>query len=379
MNLNFKLTFSPFRCIIWAKIHTKVAQMSKILFIDRDGTLISEPRPSLQVDSLEKLSFEKGAIPALLALKKFGFKFVLVSNQDGLGTANFPRENFELAQNKMLEILKSCGVEFEDIFICPHFEKDNCACRKPKTALLAEYIKREIYDKNQSFVIGDRQTDIELARNLGVQGILYESEKNGWAQICEFILANFRCAKVERNTKETKILVELNLNGSKSEISTGIGFFDHMLEQIATHAGLGLKVLCKGDLNVDEHHSVEDTALALGEAIRRALGDKIGIARYGFVLPMDESLARCAIDFCNRPTLEFKAKFKKQKLGELSTEMIEHFFSSLATAMGASLHLKVSGKNDHHKAEALFKAFARSLKMAIRLEDEKLASSKGAL
>ena len=177
--------------------------MSKILFIDRDGTLISEPRPSLQVDSLEKLSFEKGAIPALLALKKFGFKFVLVSNQDGLGTASFPRENFELAQNKMLEILKSCGVEFEDIFICPHFEKDNCACRKPKTALLAEYIKREIYDKNQSFVIGDRQTDIELARNLGVQGILYESEKNGWAQICEFILANFRCAKVERNTKET--------------------------------------------------------------------------------------------------------------------------------------------------------------------------------
>ena len=351
----------------------------KILFIDRDGTLINEPKPSLQVDSLEKLAFENGAIPALLVLKKFGFEFVLVSNQDGLGTPSFPLESFELVQNKMLEVLKSCGIEFKDIFICPHFQKDNCECRKPKTALLADYIKREMYDKNQSFVVGDRKTDIELARNLGVRGILYEREKNGWGQICEFILANFRCAQVERNTKETKISVQVRLNGGKSEINTGIGFFDHMLEQIATHANIGLKVLCKGDLEVDEHHSVEDTALALGEAIKRALGDKVGIARYGFVLPMDESLARCAIDFCNRPTLEFKAKFKKQKLGELSTEMIEHFFGSLANAMGASLHLKVSGKNDHHKAEGLFKAFARALKMAIRIESDTLASSKGAL
>lgn len=351
----------------------------KILFIDRDGTLINEPKPTLQVDSLDKLSFENGAIPALLKLKQFGFKFVLVSNQDGLGTASFPRENFEKAQNKMLETLKSCGIEFEDIFICPHFEKDNCACRKPKTAMLQSYIEHGLYDKAQSFVIGDRQTDLKLAENLGVRGILYESKNNSWAQICAFILANFRCAKIERNTKETKISVEVRLNGGQSEINTGIGFFDHMLEQIATHASIGLKVLCKGDLEVDEHHSVEDTALALGEAIKKALGDKIGIARYGFVLPMDESLARCAIDFCNRPTLVFKAKFKKQKLGELSTEMIEHFFASLSNAMGASLHLKVSGKNDHHKAEALFKAFARALKMAIRVEDNTLASSKGAL
>lgn len=351
----------------------------KFLFIDRDGTLINEPKPSLQVDSLEKLGFENGAIPALLTLKKFGFKFVLVSNQDGLGTASFPQKDFEKVQNKMLEILKSCGIEFEDIFICPHFEKDNCACRKPKTAMLKSYIIHKLYDKEQSFVIGDRSTDIELAQNLGIKGILYESKKNPWVKICEFILDHFRCAKVQRNTKETKITVEVHLNGGKSEINTGIGFFDHMLEQIATHANIALKVFCKGDLGVDEHHSVEDVALALGEAIKKALGDKVGIARYGFVLPMDESLARCAIDFCNRPTLVYKAKFKKQKLGKLSTEMIEHFFYSLSYAMGVSLNLKVQGKNDHHKAEALFKSFARALKMAIHVEDDKLASSKGTL
>ncbi len=354
-------------------------QNNKILFIDRDGTLIAEPRPSLQVDSLDKLSFEPGAIPALIRLAKFGFKFVLVSNQDGLGTASFPREDFEKAQNKMLEILASCGIEFADIFICPHFESENCACRKPKTALLAHYIEQNLYDKNQSFVIGDRQTDMQLAKALGVRGILYEPKNKGWEQICSLILASFRSASVVRNTKETKIQVFVGLNGGKSTINTGIGFFDHLLEQIATHAGIALSVVCKGDLWVDEHHSVEDTALALGEALRKALGDKVGIARYGFALPMDESLARCAIDFCNRPTLVFKAKFKRQKLGELSTELIEHFFASLANAMGASLHLKVRGKNEHHKAEALFKAFARALKMAIRIEDESLASSKGAL
>lgn len=359
------------------KQRTKMSK--KFLFIDRDGTIINEPRPSLQIDSLEKLSFEKDAIPALIKLKNFGFNFVLISNQDGLGTPNFPQESFDLAHNKMLEILKSAGISFEDIFICPHFKEQNCPCRKPKTALLQNYITHKLYDKKQSFVIGDRKTDIELARNLGVKGILYDAQKNGWAKICDFILANFRSACVQRNTKETQITAEIQLNGGKSEINTGIGFFNHMLEQIATHSGIGIKVLCSGDLEVDEHHSVEDVALALGEAIKRALGDKIGIARYGFVLPMDESLARCVIDFCNRPTLVYKAKFKKQKLGELSTEMIEHFFYSLAYAMGVSLHLKVRGKNDHHKAEALFKAFARALKMAIRIEDDKVASSKGAL
>lgn len=351
----------------------------KILFIDRDGTLIDEPKPSLQIDSLEKLAFEKGAIEALIKLKNFGFKFVLVSNQDGLGTASFPKENFEKPQQKMLEILRSCGVEFKDIFICPHFENENCECRKPKTALLQGYIKNELFDKNQSFVIGDRPTDMQLASNLGIRGLLYDRQNFTWQDILNEILSSFRMAKVHRKTKETDICVKVALNGGTSHIDTGIGFFDHMLEQIAVHSGIALELTCKGDLHIDEHHSVEDTALALGEALKKALGDKIGIARYGFALPMDESLASCAIDFSNRPILKFKAKFKKKKLGRLSTEMIEHFFYSLSYAMGASLHLSVKGKNDHHKCEGLFKAFAKALKMAIKIESENLASSKGVI
>lgn len=350
----------------------------KILFIDRDGTLIDEPKSDFQVDSLEKLKFEKGAIPALLKLQNFGFKFVMVTNQDGLGTKSFPKKDFDKVQKAMLAVFESCGIKFKDIFICPHFESENCACRKPKTKLLSEYIKHKLFDKEQSFVIGDRDTDMKLATNLGIRGVKY-SAKMPWSKICEQILSTFRVGVVERHTKETQIAVKVCLNGGAVKIHTGIGFFDHMLEQIAVHAGLGLEITCKGDLEVDEHHSVEDTALALGEAIKKALGDKIGIARYGFVLPMDESLASCAIDFCNRPNLVFKAKFKKTHVGELSTEMIHHFFYSLAYAMGVSLHLKVRGKNDHHKVEALFKAFAKALKMAVELKSESLASSKGVL
>ncbi|MCX2683536.1 bifunctional histidinol-phosphatase/imidazoleglycerol-phosphate dehydratase HisB [Campylobacter sp. MIT 21-1685] len=351
----------------------------KILFIDRDGTLIEEPKPSLQIDSLEKLNFEKGAIPALLQLQKFGFRFVLVSNQDGLGTQSFPRENFQIPHQKMLDILQSCGIEFKDIFICPHFENENCVCRKPQTSLLNEYIKHELFEKEQSFVIGDRDTDIVLANNLGIRGLQYNKNTFTWTQIQNEILSTFRTAKIQRTTKETDISVKVCLNGGKIELHSGIDFFNHMLEQIAVHSGIGLEIYCKGDLHIDEHHSIEDIALALGTAIKKALGDKIGIARYGFVLPMDESLASCAIDFCNRPHLVYKAKFSKTKLGELSTEMIYHFFYSLSYTLGASLHLKVKGKNDHHKAEGLFKAFGRALKMAIRSEDEKLASSKGIL
>ncbi|ELZ2574643.1 bifunctional histidinol-phosphatase/imidazoleglycerol-phosphate dehydratase HisB [Campylobacter coli] len=350
----------------------------KILFIDRDGTLIEEPKSDFQIDTLEKLRFEKDAIPTLLKLKKFGFKFVMVSNQDGLGTPSFPKENFEIAHEKMLDILKSCGIEFQDIFICPHFENENCECRKPKTALLDEYIKHNLYNKEQSFVIGDRDTDMILASNLGVRGLKY-SENFTWKEIEEEILNSFRTASISRITKETNIHVKVCLNGGKIAINTGVPFFDHMLEQIAVHGGIGLEISCKGDLEIDEHHSVEDVALALGSAIKQALGDKIGITRYGFVLPMDECLASCAIDFCNRPHLVYKAKFKKEKLGELSTEMIEHFFYSLSYSMGASLHLKVKGKNDHHKAEGLFKAFAKALKMAVKIESENLASSKGVI
>ncbi|ECR6749196.1 bifunctional histidinol-phosphatase/imidazoleglycerol-phosphate dehydratase HisB [Campylobacter coli] len=350
----------------------------KILFIDRDGTIIEEPKSDFQIDSLEKLRFEKGAIPTLLKLKNFGFKFVLVSNQDGLGTQSFPKEDFEIAHQKMLDILQSCGIEFKDIFICPHFKNENCECRKPKTALLDEYIKYNLYNKEQSFVIGDRDTDMILASNLGVRGLKY-SENLTWKEIEEEILNSFRTASISRITKETNIHVKVCLNGGKIAIDTGVPFFDHMLEQIAVHGGIGLEISCKGDLEIDEHHSVEDVALALGSAIKQALGDKIGITRYGFVLPMDECLASCAIDFCNRPHLVYKAKFKKEKLGELSTEMIEHFFYSLSYSMGASLHLKVKGKNDHHKAEGLFKAFAKALKMAVKIESENLASSKGVI
>ncbi|EAK0811645.1 bifunctional histidinol-phosphatase/imidazoleglycerol-phosphate dehydratase HisB [Campylobacter lari] len=353
---------------------------AKILFIDRDGTLIDEPKDDFQIDSLEKLEFEKGVINALLKLKNFGFKFVMVSNQDGLGTNSFPRENFDKAHEKMLSVFQSCGIEFEDIFICPHFEHENCACRKPKTAMLENYIKNKLYDKTKSFVIGDRDSDMLLAQNLGIQGLKYDKNDFNWEQIADFILQNYRSACIERNTKETQIQVKMAFNEkAKANIKTNIAFFDHMLEQIATHANISLEIKCKGDLEVDEHHSVEDVALALGEAIKNALDQKIGIARYGFVLPMDECLASCAIDFCNRPHLVYKAKFKKEKLGELSTEMIEHFFYSLSYAMGASLHLKVKGKNDHHKAEGLFKAFARALKMAIKIENENLASSKGVI
>ncbi|MCR8707555.1 bifunctional histidinol-phosphatase/imidazoleglycerol-phosphate dehydratase HisB [Campylobacter sp. RM5063] len=353
---------------------------AKILFIDRDGTLIDEPKDDFQIDSLEKLEFEKGVINALLKLKNFGFKFVMVSNQDGLGTNSFPRENFDKAHEKMLSVFQSCGIEFEDIFICPHFEHENCACRKPKTAMLENYIKNKLYDKTKSFVIGDRDSDMLLAQNLGIQGLKYDKNDFNWEQIADFILQNYRSACIERNTKETQIQVKMAFNEkAKANIKTNIAFFDHMLEQIATHANISLEIKCKGDLEVDEHHSVEDVALALGEAIKSALDQKIGIARYGFVLPMDECLASCAIDFCNRPHLVYKAKFKKEKLGELSTEMIEHFFYSLSYAMGASLHLKVKGKNDHHKAEGLFKAFARALKMAIKIENENLASSKGVI
>ncbi|EBF5486234.1 bifunctional histidinol-phosphatase/imidazoleglycerol-phosphate dehydratase HisB [Campylobacter coli] len=350
----------------------------KILFIDRDGTIIEEPKSDFQIDSLEKLRFEKGAIPTLLKLKNFGFKFVLVSNQDGLGTQSFPKEDFEIAHQKMLDILQSCGIEFKDIFICPHFENENCECRKPKTALLDEYIKHNLYNKEQSFVIGDRDTDMILASNLGVRGLKY-SENLTWKEIEEEILNSFRTASISRITKETNIHVKVCLNGGKIAINTGVPFFDHMLEQIAVHGDIGLEISCKGDLEIDEHHSVEDVALALGSAIKQALGDKIGITRYGFVLPMDECLASCAIDFCNRPHLVYKAKFKKEKLGELSTEMIEHFFYSLSYSMGVSLHLKVKGKNDHHKAEGLFKAFAKALKMAVKIESENLASSKGVI
>lgn len=352
----------------------------KVLFIDRDGTIISEPPEDFQVDRMDKLAFEPDVIPALLSLQRAGYKLVMITNQDGLGTDSFPQAEFDGPHNLMMQILTSQGVQFDDVLICPHLPADNCDCRKPKTKMVEAWLADGALDVANSYVIGDRTTDVVLANNMGIAGLHYAQNGLTWQAIEQQLTKRDRHALVQRNTKETQVSVEVWLDREgNSRFNTGVGFFDHMLDQIATHGGFRMNIEVKGDLYIDDHHTVEDTGLALGEALLKALGDKRGIGRFGFVLPMDECLARCALDISGRPHLEYKAEFSYQRVGDLSTEMVEHFFSSLSYTMASTLHLKTKGKNDHHRVESLFKAFGRTLRQAIRVEGNTLPSSKGVL
>lgn len=355
---------------------------TKVLFIDRDGTLIEEP-DDFQVDALEKIQLVQGVIPSLLELAKHGFRFVMISNQDGLGSDSFPQEQFDLCHAHTLNLFSSQGIDFDEIYICPHLPADNCECRKPRTGLLTQYLAATEIELAASAVIGDRATDMQLAERIGVRGLLLGSGDEtsmSWPDIVDLLCHSDRVAGVERNTNETRISVSVNLDAaSRVEVSTGIGFFDHMLEQIAKHGGFGLELTCKGDVHVDEHHTVEDTAICLGTALRKALGNKFGIGRYGFVLPMDESEAKVALDLSGRSSYQFAGRFPRDNVGELSTEMVEHFFRSLADSLGAALHIEVSGENTHHMIEACFKSVGRTLRQAITRTGTELPSTKGTL
>ena len=375
--------------------------MKRALFIDRDGTIVIEPPVDYQLDSLEKLEFYPKVFRNLYFIRKqLDFEFVMVTNQDGLGTDSFPEDTFWPAHNKMLKTLEGEGIRFDDILIDRSFPEENSPNRKPRTGMLGNYLSGE-YDLANSYVIGDRLTDMQLAVNLGAKGIWLRPDDvearqlltentaispvlitDDWDRITEYLFAGERRATIRRTTKETDIFVEVNLDGhGRTEISTGLGFFDHMLDQIGKHSGIDLTVRVKGDLEVDEHHTIEDTAIALGEALLKALGDKRGIERYGYCLPMDDCLCSVALDFGGRPWLVWDAAFHREKVGDMPTEMFLHFFKSLSDAARMNLNIKAEGTNEHHKIEGIFKALARSIKMAIRRDIYRfeLPSTKGTL
>ncbi|MGN0901997.1 MAG: bifunctional histidinol-phosphatase/imidazoleglycerol-phosphate dehydratase HisB [Succinivibrio sp.] len=388
--------------------------MKKYLFIDRDGTLVYEPEDE-QVDALEKVRFVKDVIPSLLKLKDNGYTFVMVSNQDGLGTDSFPLDTFTPAHEFILNTLSSQGIVFEQVLICPHKKEDNCECRKPKLGMVLSYLKDTSWDRENSYFIGDRITDVNMGLNMGITPIRLEDTDHNldaekilelkdksssdvltlnWNEIADFLTTRKRVATVVRNTRETQISITVDLDHQgRSHFDTGMGFFDHMLDQIATHGGISIDAKVTGDLFVDEHHSIEDTGIALGQAILKALGDKRGIGRFGFVLPMDEVIAKVfsentndddvtvALDISGRPHVkfDFDASFTRDMAGQMPSQMVSHFFESLAVAMGLTLHMYVSGGNCHHQIEALFKAFGRALRTALARHGNELPSSKGKL
>jgi imidazoleglycerol-phosphate dehydratase/histidinol-phosphatase len=374
--------------------------MKKALFIDRDGTLVVEPPVDFQVDSLEKLEYLPGVFRNLYFIRQqLDFELIMVSNQDGMGRAQYPEEVFNLVQQKILTAFQNEGITFDGIHIDRSMPEDNLPTRKPGTAMLTAYMEGG-YDLANSFVIGDRMTDIELARNLGAKAILIgeqdqkpEIDEAGlishcsyiagdWSAVYAYLLRNRRRAQIVRETSETRISIDLSLDGTNQyKISTGIGFFDHMLEQIARHGGIDLEVEVTGDLHIDEHHTIEDTGLALGEAFSKALGDRRGIDRYGFMLPMDESEAKVSMDMGGRSAMVWKAAFSRGKIGDMPTEMFEHFFKSFSNSAKCNLHIEVEGKNEHHKAEAIFKAFAKVLMQAVKRNpwQSEIPSTKGAL
>ncbi len=370
--------------------------MKKYLFVDRDGTLIREPEDE-QVDSLEKMEFLPGVFRNLyLITHLLDYRLVMVSNQDGLGTASYPEKDFKLVQEKLLKFLSNEGVQFDEVVIDPSTPEDKSPNRKPNTGMVRSYLECD-FDREASFVLGDRDTDIILARNMGIQGIKINEDDpsvpdelkdfcalatQSWDQIFSWLRKFYRTAQIKRETKETSIFGSLSLDGvGHSDIRTGLGFFNHMLDQLARHGNMDLELNVKGDLEVDEHHTIEDTGLALGEAFARAVGNKKGLERFGFSVPMDECIANCVLDLSGRSHLEWKVEFNRERIGEVPTEMFEHFFESFAREAGCTLHINAGGKNDHHKIEAVFKSFARTLKMAVEqnVNNVTIPTTKGKL